>query len=68
MGVCSMTKSDERRADIRQRLMRQVDVADAAMHYAAHGQVDTEDLWWLYDEAQGAWIVKVRFRLYPQVV
>jgi hypothetical protein len=45
-----MTKSDERREEIRQRLMCQPDVADTAMHYAAHGQVDTEDLWWLYDE------------------
>lgn len=45
-----MTKSDERREEIRQRLMCQPDVADTTMHYAAHGQVDTEDLWWLYDE------------------
>ncbi len=45
-----MTKSDERRKDIRRELMCQIDVADAAMHYAAHGQVDTVDLWWLYDE------------------
>jgi hypothetical protein len=50
MEVRFVTKSDRRRGEIRRELLRNVDVADAVMHYAAHGQVDTADLWWLYDE------------------
>lgn len=39
----------ERRKWVRDRLLSDYDVPDAAVHYATEGLLDTEDLWWLYD-------------------
>lgn len=41
---------EEHRSWIRRMLLEDYDVADATVHYATEGAIDTEDLWWLYEQ------------------
>lgn len=38
----------DRRTWVRDRLLSDYDVADAAVRHATEGLLDTQDLWWLY--------------------
>ena len=42
--------SEPDRNEIRERLLADFNVPEAALHYATEGLLDTSDLWWLYDE------------------